>query len=99
MPVKRPENYTPVGSPTQQTSTGTADVKTFTPPAGQTAFIVTVATTSCRLTTDGTTPDATHGITVQAGAQPLLLPIAAFGNVKIASTAAANSVVDVQYLN
>lgn len=81
----------------QSTSTGTADVKTLAAPAGATGVLITVLTTSCWMTFDGSTPTAANGLIVQAAAAPLYLSIAC-ANIKFASTAAAASVVNVQWV-
>jgi hypothetical protein len=96
--MRRPESFWPTGAPTQQTSMTTADVKTFTAPKSASAFLISVGTTACRFTVDGTAPSPTVGITVQTTGQPVLFPIAAYGDLKVVSTAAANSVVDVLFL-
>lgn len=84
----------------QQTSTATTDPKTFTPPAtvGQKAHacLVSVETTNARVTLNGDAPDATHGHVFVAGQQPVYVPAAVA--IKVASTAAANSVVTVTWL-
>lgn len=82
----------------QQTSTGTADVKTFTPPTGFKAHgcLITVETTTARVTFNGDTPGAALGHIVQIAQQPLYLPFA--GPIKVAATAAANAIVSVTWL-
>jgi L,D-peptidoglycan transpeptidase YkuD (ErfK/YbiS/YcfS/YnhG family) len=77
-----------------QTSTGTADVKTFAAlPKNAGGVIVSVETTAARVTFDGTTPDATHGVAVPVGVFQFN-----FGEgtvIKFASTAGAASIVSV----
>lgn len=80
----------------QQTSTGTADVKTFTKPALATACFITVETTNARVTFGGDTPDASNGLIVLKDSQPLYFPVAA--DIKFVSTAAANCIVNVMWL-
>jgi hypothetical protein len=82
----------------QQTSASTADVKTLTPPTAFKAHacLITVETTSARVTFNGDAPDATHGQLVQAGQAPLYLPFAR--PIKAASSAAAASIVNVTWL-
>lgn len=81
----------------QQTSTGTADVKTLAPPAGAVACMLTVTTNPARITLDGTTPTASNGLLVPTGAMPLPLSVAR--TMKFVSSIAANSIVDVLWLN
>lgn len=78
------------------TSANTTDVKTITAPKDAAGFWITVETTSCRLTWDGQTPDATHGLVFPAAAQPLFIPIGR--DVKFVSTAAANSIVQLAWV-
>lgn len=89
-----------VGSmhPAAQTSTGTGVVITVTPPKSAVAFFITVETTTCRMTFDGTAPDATHGLLIPIAGQPLLIPLGASAIIKFASTAAANSTVQITFL-
>jgi hypothetical protein len=101
MAGRRPDCFWPGGSSTvathqQQTSTGTADVKSFSTPSNAVACYVSATTNPARLTVDGTTPSATNGIVVPAGALPFELR--AVQALKVASTAAANSIVDVAFL-
>lgn len=85
----------------QQTSTGTGDVKTFTPPAtvGQKAHacLITVETTTARVTFNGVSPDATHGHIFQTAQQPVYIPAAP--TIKAASTAGTSSIVTVIWLH
>lgn len=80
-----------------QTSTGTADVKTFTPPRTAVAFLISVETNACRLTLDGDTPDATHGQVFPKDVAPQLVLVGG-RDVKVVSIAAANSVVHITWL-
>lgn len=81
-----------------QTSTGTADKKTITKAAGATAMVLSAKTTNARVTFDGTDPGAgvAPGLIVVAGAQPLLLPFAT--DIEFVSEAAANSELNVLWL-
>jgi hypothetical protein len=96
-----PKGYSPNGAPVQTTSTGTADVKTVTPPTTATAFMVSIETNAARVTLDGSAPGATSLLLPTTGSQGLILPIGfpAGGSIKFASSIAANSVVTVQWLN
>jgi len=85
------------GGTAQATSTGTSDVKTLTPPAHASSVLITVETTAARVTFDGSAPASGNGIVIPAGALPLLLPVGAGATIKVASTAGANSVVDVAW--
>lgn len=82
----------------QLTSTGTADVETFTAPRTSTGFYIACETNGCRMTLDGTTPDATNGLPIAAGAAPLFVPVGK-RNINVVSQAAANSVVNVLWLH
>lgn len=84
----------------QVTSIGLADVQTITVPNRASAFEITAATNSAYLSVDGTDPSSTHGQVIVAGATPVLCPYVtkARGVLKVASAAAANSVVRVTWL-
>lgn len=88
----------PTGMHVAQTSTGIANVITFTPPKSAVAFLIACETNGCRVTLEGTTPDTTHGFPLPAGAVPMLVPIGANASVKAVSQAAANSVVQITFL-
>lgn len=92
--------YTGFKSHEQLTSTGTANVQTFTPPAGAHGVYVSVSTNGCYITFDGTTPSSTNGLPLPAGVSPvfLLFAPAAGSGLKVASQAAANSVVNVAWV-
>lgn len=86
------------GAHARDSSSGTADVKTLTPPAGATACVLCVETTSARVTFDGSTPSATNGLVVPSGANPLVLDVRPGAGIKWASTAAAASILNVLWL-
>lgn len=81
----------------QQTPTTTADVKTFTPPAGARACLITVETNDARISLHGTTPSATVGHVLKKDQQPLYIPAAV--PIKAVSTVAGNAIVNVTWLN
>ena len=81
----------------QATSTGTADVHTFTPPTGAHGFFVTVQTNNCYLTLDATTPDSTNGLHILKDLGPIFIPVGQ--TIKVASDAAGNSVVNVLWVS
>lgn len=93
----KPSTLVPI-SFEQLASTGTADVKTATVPTGASAVLVTVETTSARVTFDGAAPDATHGHVFPKDVEPVLLPVGPGATIKVASTAAAASAVGITYL-
>jgi hypothetical protein len=64
--------------PTSQTSSGVADVKTFTPPDTATAVLLSAKATSARVTFDGSIPSPATpcGLILVAGAQPCFFPLA-----------------------
>jgi hypothetical protein len=86
----------------QQTSTGTADVKTFTPPIGAKGVLLTVETNGCRISFDGSTPGATSVLLPTTAAGPMFIPAPGNGgrgqSIQVASSIAGNSVVTAQFL-
>jgi hypothetical protein len=94
----RPSTRQPL-STAQATSTGTADVKTLAGPPTASCCYVNVSTTDARVTLDGSTPSATNGLIFKTGLAPIRLDIGSTTAIKFVSTAAANSVVDVAWLN
>jgi hypothetical protein len=91
-----------LGAQSQVTSTGTADVKTVGVPSSASAFLVSVETNGCRVTLDGSTPGATSLlIATTATFGPVTIPCVSWqGNtLKVASNAAANSIVTIQWLS
>lgn len=97
---QRANTFIPNGAPVQNPSTGTADVKTVTPPVSATASLVSIETNGARVTFDGSTPGATSLLLPTTGSQGNLLPISfpAGGVIKFASSIAGNSVVTIQWL-
>lgn len=95
----RPSTYAPISTSTV-TPTSTSDVKTLTPPAGTSGFLITVETNNARVTLDGTDPSGGTGSHVYPkDTAPQLVLLGAQGMVvKCVSTAAANSVVNVTWL-
>lgn len=89
--------FRPTASPHQQaTSTGTADVQTLTLPATTQAVFLSVETTGCYLTVDGTTPSSSNGIFLPTGVLHFV-PLGPGLTVKFASSAAAVSKVNALY--
>lgn len=84
------------GSFNQQSSPDTTTVRTFTPPNGARACLITVETTAARVSFHGTDPSATVGNVIPKDALPFYLPAAVV--VKAVSTAAAASIVNVTWL-
>ena len=88
----------PDSTQVQKTSTGTGDVQTATPPTnGPPRFcILTVETTSARVTFDGSAPASNNGHVIPAGALPwqcLVAPV-----IKFASTGGTSSVVNITWV-
>lgn len=79
------------------TSTGTADVKTLTPPAGATGFILVFETNGARVSLDGTAPSASNGVPFPALGSPFSGPFRPVA-IKWVSMAAGNSVGHVLWL-
>lgn len=93
----KPSTYTPK-SFEQLTSTGTADVKTATVPEDTSAILITVETTNARVTLTGDAPSATKGHVFPKDSLPVLLLVGVGTTIKVASTAAAASVVGITYI-
>lgn len=95
-----PDRYTGFKSHATATSTGTSNSQTFTPPANAKGFYVTVATNGCYMTFDGTAPSSTNGLAIPSGVAPLFFPFvpAASSGIVVRSQAAANSVVNVVWV-
>lgn len=87
----------------QITSTGTADIHSLTVPQYCSAILVSVETTSVRMTFDGSAPSGTAGHVIPAAQAPVLLLVGGNSNnppkIQFASTALANGIVDVTYLS
>lgn len=83
-------------SQVQTTSTTTTDVKTVTPPPGARGCLLTVETTSARITLNGVDPAANNGFVLAKDQTPWYLPAAV--TIKFTSTAAANCVLNTSWL-
>ena len=81
----------------QATSTGVANVATLVAPLASTAFFIDCETNGIRFTLDGTTPDATNGLTLSTGDAPLFIPIGR-RDIQFVSQAAANAIANVLWL-
>jgi hypothetical protein len=84
------------------TSTGTADTKTITLEPNVSAIVVCAKTNVGFLSFNGSTPSASNGTPIIPGAQPVTLSVGFYSHgahqLKWASSAAANSVLDVLQL-
>lgn len=81
-------------------SANASDTQTATIPPGTSAIEVTVETTSCRMTLTPTgDPTSNTGLIVQKDQMPWFLPIGQGVTLKFASTAGANSVIQLAYLS
>jgi hypothetical protein len=81
-------------------SSGTSDTQTATVPLGTSAILLTVETTSSRMTlTSGGDPTSTTGLIVQAGQMPWFIPVGQGCTFKFASTAGTASVIQLAYLS
>ena len=99
----KPETFVAV-SQASATSANTSDFKTLTPPESAAAMLVSVETTSCRMSFDGNNPSASNGVLVPTTTGgPVVVPVVGIGGrgskVIAVSTAAANSVVNVVWLS
>ena len=81
----------------QATSTGTANVATIVAPIASTAFYIDCETNGIRFTLDGTTPDATNGMTLATGQVPLFVPVGG-RDIKFVSQIAGNAIANVLWL-
>lgn len=79
------------------TSSDTSTVETITLGSETSAILVTVETTSARITLDGSDPSASSApsMVVQKDSAPLYIPVGPGTVVKFVSTASADSVVQV----
>lgn len=82
----------------QATSTGTGDVKTLTPPPDTSAALISVETTSARMTFDKSAPAAGNGHVFPTAQVPQMILIGPGSEIRFAATAAANSIVNVTWL-
>lgn len=81
-------------------STGTSDTQTATIPKGTTAVQITVETTSCRSTAaPAGDPTSSVGLIIQKDQMPWFMPIGQGNTLRFASTAAAQSVIQLRYLS
>lgn len=81
----------------QTTSTGTADVKTVSPPAPDNqpqAVMISVETNDAWVTIDGTTPSATNRLIFPKAAMPQLVLLGS-DTIKFTSSIAGNSILNV----
>lgn len=80
------------------TAADTSTVHTTTPPAGISAFYISVATTDANVTFNGSDPTAGTGVhLIPHGAAPLLI-LAVPLSIKSVSTASANAVISITWL-
>lgn len=104
----KPSTYVPI-STVRDTSPDTATVKTLTPPSGSgaiggkggvSAFLITVETTSARVTFDGSDPSAASAPShvIPTAQIPLLVLCGPGSTVKWVSTAGTSSVVQITWL-
>lgn len=94
----RPSQHQPISTATASSS-GTADIKTLTPPTGAAAMLISAETTTARATFDGTDPSAGLGShEIVKDQNPIYIPLGVGCFVKFVSTAAAASVVQITWL-
>lgn len=98
----RGTTYTPISTVRTASAADITTVSTHTPPAGTSAFLISVETTSARVTFDGTNP-GTAGTApshvIPKDQMPQLFLMGAEGmSVKWVSTAAAVSLVQITWL-
>lgn len=79
-----------------QGNTGAGNsVTTLTAPAGANAVLLSARTANAYVVWDGSTPSATNGLEIIAGAQPVLIPI---GNTIKFIGAAVNTILNAVWL-
>jgi hypothetical protein len=92
-----PRRYT--ASQVQLTSTSTSDVKSSVGPVGSDHVLISSETNDARVTFDGSTPSSSNGHVVPKAAIPLYLPLGEGSTLKIVSTAAGTSLLNVTWIN
>ena len=80
------------------TSSNASDTQTASIPRGTSAIEITVETTACRVTFDGSDPAGGIGLIVQAAQNPWFLPVGQGIVLKVVSTGATTSVAQIAYL-
>jgi hypothetical protein len=86
------------GTHASATSTGTSNVRTITAPDTATAFFIACETNGIRFVLDGSTPDATNGLPLAAGAAPLFVPVGRSRTIRFVSQVAGNATAHVLFL-
>lgn len=82
------------------TSTNASSTATATIPAGTSAVLISIETTTCRMTlTSGGDPTSTTGHVLQLTQMPWLFLVGQGCTIKFASTAATASVIQISYLS
>lgn len=82
----------------QATSTGAADVKTLTAPAGAVGCFISVSTNNVWLTYDGETPSASIGLVMIKDIVPFFLPIGYPNVIKFANVTTGNALVNIGWV-
>lgn len=87
-------------STSRDSSPDTATVRTITPPRNASAVLITVETTSARVTFDNSDPSAANAPShvIPTAQVPVFIPIGAGSVIKWISTAAAASVLQATFL-
>lgn len=94
----RPSTFVPI-STTNVTPTTTSDIKSAKAPVAAAAVLISTETTDARVTFDGTDPSAGTGShKIPKDQAPVLLLLGQGVTVKAVSTAAANSIVQLTWL-
>jgi len=96
--VHQPYATTTDDSHATDTSTGTADVKTLSPPAWANGFMLSFETNGARVTFDSGTPAANNGLVYPSAANPVIHPFRPQA-IKWVSLVAGNSIAHVLWLH
>lgn len=88
----------PVTSHDQKTSTGTGDNQSFARPKDAQGMFITVETTSCYISFDGTAPSSAKGLLLPTGVVHFF-PLAPSDDPQIASSAGTSSKANVLWVN
>lgn len=94
----KPSTYHPLQF-AQLTSASTTDVQTVSVPGGSSALWLSVEGANARITFHGADPSSTVGHVYPSGITPVLIPIGPGTSLRVASTTAAATIVDVTFVS
>jgi hypothetical protein len=93
----KPSTLQPIGFE-QLTSDAADDVQTATIPNGASAILVSVETTNARASFHGADPSDTVGHVIVKDLEPVFIPVGVGADIRVVSTASADAVVNITYL-